>query len=107
MRRLLSAFTTPARTSNIWIAARAASAWSKIMGAADDIKQGLIKASTTFTKQRKAEKKQSSAGRWRRSRMVEARGEFLTEASDAIMEEAYLKASDNNTLPATARQVFY
>ena len=39
--------------------------------------------------------------------MIEARGEFLTEASDAIMEEAYMKASDNNTLPATARQVFY
>jgi len=77
------------------------------MGAADDIKKGLIKASATFTKQRKAEEKQIGAGRFRRSRMIEARGEFLTEASDAIMEEAYMKASDNNTLPATARQVFY
>ena len=79
----------------------------KIMGAADDIKKGLTEGLKTFTKQRKAEEKQSSAGRWRRSRMIEARGEFLTEASDAIMEEAYMKASDNNTLPATARQVFY
>jgi AAA+ ATPase superfamily predicted ATPase len=55
----------------------------------------------------KAEEKQNSAGRWRRSRMVEARGEFLTEASDAIMEECYMKASDNNTLSAHARQIFY
>jgi len=31
-RRSSSAFTTPARTSNIWIAARAASAWSKNHG---------------------------------------------------------------------------
>jgi hypothetical protein len=77
------------------------------MGAADDIKKGLQEGLKTFTKQRKQEEKQSSAGRWRRSRMIEARGEYLTEASDAIMEEAYMKASDNNTLPATARQVFY
>jgi hypothetical protein len=77
------------------------------MGAADDIKKGLTEGLKTFTKQRKAEEKQSSAGRWRRSRMIEVRGEFLTEASDRIMEEAYMKASDNNTLPATARQVFY
>jgi hypothetical protein len=77
------------------------------MGAADDIKNGLTESLKTFTKQRKSEEKQSSAGRWRTSRMIEARGEFLTEASDAIMEEAYMKASDNNTLPATARQIFY
>jgi hypothetical protein len=77
------------------------------MGAADDITKNLTKAAATYTKQRKSEEKQSSAGRWRRSRMIEARGEFLTEASDKIMEECYMKASDNNTLPAHARQVFY
>jgi hypothetical protein len=77
------------------------------MGAADDIKNGLTKGLATFTKQRKAEEKQSSSAHWRRQRMMEVRGEFLTEASDAIMEECYMKASDNNTLPATARQVFY
>jgi hypothetical protein len=77
------------------------------MGAAEDITKGLAEGLKTFTKQMKAEEKQSGNYRWRRSRMIEARGEFLTEASDAIMEEAYMKASDNNTLPATARQVFY
>ena len=35
------------------------------MGAADDIKKGLTKNLANFTKQRKAEEKHSSAGRWR------------------------------------------
>ena len=68
------------------------------MGAADDIKKGLTEESRqTFTKQRKAEEKHSSAGRWRTSRMIEVRGKFLTEAADEVMEECYMKASDNNT----------
>src|SRR6516225_6139646 len=77
------------------------------MGAADDIKKGLTKNLANFTKQRKAEEKQSSAGRWRMSRMTEVRGMFLTEAADEVMEECYMKASDNDRLPATARQIFY
>ena len=77
------------------------------MGAADDIKKGLTKNLATFTKQRKAEEKHVSAGRWRTSRMIEVRGMFQTEAADEVMEECYMKASDNNRLPATARQIFY
>ncbi len=77
------------------------------MGAADDIKKGLTKNLANFTKQRKAEEKHSSAGRWRVSRMTEVRGKYLTEAANEAMEEAYMKASDNNRLPATARQIFY
>jgi hypothetical protein len=77
------------------------------MGAADDIKQGLTKNLATFTKQRKAEEKHASAGRWRMSRMLEVRGKYMTEAANEVMEECYLKASDNNRLPATARQIFY
>jgi hypothetical protein len=77
------------------------------MGAADDIKTGLTKSLTNFTKQRKAEEKHSSAGRWRMSRMTEVRGKFLTEAANEVMEECYMKVSDNNQLPALARQIFY
>jgi hypothetical protein len=77
------------------------------MGAADDIKNGLTKTLTNFTKQRKAEEKHTSAGRFRMSRMTEVRGKFLAEASEEAMEECYLKASDNGSLPATARQIFY
>jgi hypothetical protein len=77
------------------------------MGAADDIRNGLTKNLANFTKQRRAEEKHSSAGRWRASRMMEVRGKFLKEAAEEVMEECYLKASDNGNLPATARQVFY
>jgi Topoisomerase 6 subunit A/Spo11, Toprim domain len=77
------------------------------MGAADDIKKGLTKNLANFTKQRKAEEKHISAGRWRMSRMMEVRGKYLTEAANEVMEECYMKASDNDRLPATARQIFY
>ena len=76
------------------------------MGAADDIKKGLTKNLANFTKQRKAEEKHISAGRWRTSRMSEVRGEYQTEAANAVMRECYMKASDDNRLPATARQIF-
>ena len=55
----------------------------------------------------KAEEKQSSNYRWRKSRMKEVRGMFLTEAADRVMPECYMKVSDNNSLPAAARQIFY
>jgi hypothetical protein len=77
------------------------------MGAADDIKKGLTKNLAKFTKQRKAEEKHGGAVRWRTSRMTEVRGMFLTEAANKVMEECYMKASDNNRLPATARQIYY
>src|SRR6516165_5988488 len=77
------------------------------MGAADDIKTGLAKSLANFTKQRKAEEKQSSALRWRSSRMREVRSASQVEVADAVMRECYMKASDNNQLPATARQIYY
>jgi hypothetical protein len=77
------------------------------MGAADDIKKGLTKNLANFTKQRRAEEKHLKAGRWRMSRMMEVRGKYLTEAANEVMEECYMKASDNNRLPATARQIYY
>ncbi len=77
------------------------------MGAADDIKKGLTKNLTTFTKQRKAEEKQSSNSRWRRSRLTGARGEYQTEAANKVMRQCYMKVSDNNQLPALVRQIFY
>jgi hypothetical protein len=77
------------------------------MGAADDIKKGLTKNLSNFTKQRKAEEKHSSAGRWRMSRMTEVRGKYLIEAASEVIKDSYMKASDNNRLPATARQIYY
>ena len=77
------------------------------MGAADDLKKGLTKNLANFTKQRKVEEKNYSARRWRMSRMTKVRGTYLTEAADEVMRDCYMKASDNNRLPANARQVFY
>ena len=77
------------------------------MGAAADIKKGLTKNLANFTKQRRAEEKHTSAGRWRMSRMMEVRGKFLAEAANEVMKECYMKVSDNNTLPANVRQIFY
>ena len=77
------------------------------MSAADDIKKGLTKSLVNFTKQRKAEEKHMSAGRWRMSRLTEVRGMYITEAADEVMKECYMKVSDNNQLPALARQIFY
>jgi len=77
------------------------------MTAADDIKTGLTKNLANFTKQRKAEEKQRSAFRWRTSRMREVRSKNQVEVADEVMRECYMKASDNNQLPATARQIYY
>ena len=77
------------------------------MGAADDIKNGLTQNLANFIKQRKAEEKHVSATRWRVSRMTEVRGMFLTEAANKVMQDCYMKVSDNNQLPAEARQIYY
>lgn len=77
------------------------------MGAADDVKTGLTKNLATFTKQRIAEEKHSGALRFRTSRMREVRGVYIVEAVNAVMTASYMKASDDNKLPAKARQVYY
>jgi hypothetical protein len=77
------------------------------VGAANDIKKGLTKNLASFTKQRKAEEKHSSAGRWRFSRVTEVRGPSLIEVVNEVVVESYMKVSDNNQLPALVRQIFY
>jgi hypothetical protein len=77
------------------------------MGAAADMKKGLTKTLGNFTKQRKAEEKHSGTIRWRMSRMTEVRGKYQTEATAEVTVECYMKVSDNNTLPAFIRQIFY
>ena len=45
--------------------------------------------------------------RYRMSRMTKEPRTSQKEAAWEIMEEAYLKASANDTLPALARQIYY
>ena len=77
------------------------------MGAADDIKKGLTKNLGELHQAAQGRGEASSAVRWRTSRMIEVRGMYLIEAANEVMEECYMKASDNNRLPATARQIYY
>lgn len=60
-----------------------------------------------WTKQRKAEERQHSAARNRRHALASRRRITVKEACYRYLEAAYLKASANQTFPATARQVMY
>jgi hypothetical protein len=61
-----------------------------------------------WTKQRKAEEKDASARRRRDERMIDRdRPLNQKEAAAQVLEAAYMKASDNGQLPATARQIYY
>jgi hypothetical protein len=77
------------------------------MGDADDIKKMMTSATKKWTKQRKAEERNSRAVGMRRFRMTSAQEASLKEAAAEIMEKAYMKASGNGRLPANARQIMY
>jgi DNA topoisomerase VI subunit A len=60
-----------------------------------------------WTKQRKAEERSASARARRDDVMSRRKKVDLTQAAAEIMEEAYLIASAQGTLPANARQIYY
>jgi hypothetical protein len=65
-------------------------------------------AAKVWTKQRKAEERNKSAEINRVARMKSTgREDTIKEVANAVMEAAYMKASDNGTLPANARQIMY
>ena len=66
--------------------------------------QGVTKK---WSKQRKAEERKASASLNRRYVMTRRYHVSIKEAAWEIMEQAYLKASANGTLPAHARQIMY
>ena len=73
----------------------------------DAIIDAVTSVTKKWAKQRKAEERQASA-RCRRSYAMTSRDRVtLKEAAWDVMEEAYLKASNNGTLPAHARQIMY
>ena len=71
------------------------------------IVDALSTVTRRWTKQRKAEERQASASINRHARMMRSRRVTLKDAAYEVMEEAYLKASANGTLPAHARQIMY
>ncbi len=66
--------------------------------------QGVTKK---WAKQRKAEEREASAKLNRRYAMTRIYRVTVKDAAWEVMEEAYLKASANGTLPALARQIMY
>jgi hypothetical protein len=72
----------------------------------DLIINGIQSVTKRWTKQRKAEIRDSNA-RLRRHTMWETRRVSIKEACWQYMEEAYLRASGGGAYPATARQVMY
>jgi hypothetical protein len=77
------------------------------MGDADDIKELFTKATKKWTRQRKTEEHHSGAVRYRSARLTRKKEMSVKEAAAQVMEDAYMKASANDTLPANARQIMY
>ena len=78
------------------------------MGSSDDIRGAFKKVTADWTRQKKAEEREPQMRAYRGQRLArEGRDIFIKEAAEEVMEAAYMAASSNGTLPATARQVMY
>jgi len=77
----------------------------------DALDEAILKAIKTVTgswaKQKKAEERRESAKERREERLTKTAEVKIKHAAWNCMEDAYLKASANGTLPALARQVMY
>src|SRR6516162_6832159 len=75
---------------------------------ADRLKSAVLNVTKDWAKQRKAEERRASAAANREARLTKTSDYYnFKSAAEEIMEEAYLKASANGALPASARQVMY
>jgi hypothetical protein len=74
---------------------------------ADDIIDVVETATSKWTRQKKSEERHPGMIRYRASRMTREPRTTQKEAAWQILEEAYMAASGNGTLPALARQIFY
>jgi hypothetical protein len=60
-----------------------------------------------WAKQRKAEERNANAVSNRCMRLTPSTRITLRDAAFSVMEDAYMAASDGNTLPAKGRQIMY
>jgi hypothetical protein len=75
---------------------------------AERLKDAVLNVTKDWAKQRKAEERHASALANRHKRLVRASDYYnFKSAAYVVMEQAYLAASANGTLPALARQVMY
>lgn len=77
-------------------------------GLADRLKDSVIGVTKDWAKQRKREERDASARVNRHARLVRASDYYnFKSAAFEIMEEAYMAASADGSLPASARQIMY
>jgi hypothetical protein len=76
-------------------------------GIAADIIDVVETATSKWTRQKKSEERHPGNIRYRSSRMTKEPRTTQKDAAWEILEEAYMAASANGTLPAKARQIFY
>ena len=74
---------------------------------ANDILDAVETATSKCTRQKKSEERHPGMIRYRTSRMTREPRTTQKEAAWEVMEQAYMAASGNNTLPAMARQIYY
>ena len=76
---------------------------------ADAIVDAVTRVTKRWTKQRKKEERDATARRAREAAVARSRSTLIEQkaAAEIVMEEAYMKASANGTLPALARQIMY
>src|SRR6516162_142912 len=74
---------------------------------ANDILDAVETATSKWTRQKKSEERHPGNIRYRTSRMTREPRTTQKEAAWEVMEQAYMAASGNNTLPAMARQIYY
>jgi hypothetical protein len=74
---------------------------------ANDIIDAVETATSKWTRQKKSEERQPGNIRYRTSRMTREPRTTQKDAAWEILEDAYMAASGNGTLPALARQIFY
>jgi hypothetical protein len=81
---------------------------TKTKSMAERLKDSVLGVTKDWAKQRKAEERHASALANRRARLIRARDYYnFKSAAEEVMERAYMAASANGTLPASARQVMY
>jgi hypothetical protein len=74
---------------------------------ANDIIDVVETATSKWTRQKKSEERHPGNIRYRTARMTREPRVTQKDAAWEILEEAYMAASGNGTLPASARQIFY
>jgi hypothetical protein len=80
---------------------------SKPQSTADALIAATRRVTSKWAKQRKAEERHAAARANRFYRMTRVREDTIKEIAYEVMEQAYLAASANGTLPAHARQIMY